>query len=151
MSKKLIAQNRRAKFDYFIDNVFEAGLVLTGTEVKALRNSKASINEAYASIENEEAWLINAYIPEYGNATNRFNHAPRRHRKLLLRRRELNKLMGALRTRGVTLIPLQLYFDERGIAKIEIGLARGIQLWLHLLQTTTQSLFQFAYACDKHG
>lgn len=119
-----IARNRRAWHDYFIDERFEAGLALMGTEVKSLREGRATVNEAYASEQRGELFLINATIPEY-RAGNRFNHEPRRTRKLLMRRREITKLIGAIRKKGQTLVPLSLYFTPRGLAKIEIGLARG--------------------------
>jgi SsrA-binding protein len=124
VGRKVVARNRRATHDYFIDERFEAGLVLQGTEVKSLREGRANIAEAYASERAGELFLVNATIPEY-HAGNIFNHEPRRPRKLLLRRRELNKLIGAVRKQGQTLIPLQLYFNPRGLAKIELGLARG--------------------------
>ena len=114
--RKVVARNRRATHDYFIDERFEAGLVLQGTEVKSLREGRANIAEAYASERAGELFLVNATIPEY-HAGNIFNHEPRRPRKLLLRRRELNKLIGAVRKQGQTLIPLQLYFNPRGLAK----------------------------------
>lgn len=122
---KVVARNKRARFDYFIDDTFEAGLVLYGSEVKALRQGQGSISESYASDEGgDELFLINAFIPEYSEAS-RFNHNPRRPRKLLLHRRELNRLWGKVRKRGMTLVPLSLYFNNRGIAKIELGLATG--------------------------
>lgn len=121
---KLIAENRRARFDYLIEEVFEAGLVLTGTEVKSLRNGRANIAESYASPERGELFLINSYIPEYAPAA-RFNHEPRRARKLLVHKREYNKLMGAVEREGRTLVPLKLYFNERGRAKLELALAKG--------------------------
>ncbi len=121
---KLIAENRRARFDYFLEETFEAGLSLTGTEVKALREGRANIAESYAAIEGDEVALINAYIPEYGPA-NRFNHEPRRPRKLLLHRKQINKLIGAVQREGRTLIPTRLYFNEKGRAKLELALARG--------------------------
>jgi SsrA-binding protein len=121
---RFAAQNRRARFDYFIEDKLEAGLMLMGSEVKVLREGKASINEAYATEEGGELWLINAHIPEYKAARN-FTHEPRRKRKLLVRRRELDKLMGAIKREGVTLVPMSIYFNERGIAKCEIGLAKG--------------------------
>jgi SsrA-binding protein len=122
--RKVVARNRRATHDYFVDERFEAGLVLQGTEVKALRDGRGNINEAYAGERGGELFLINAYIPEY-HAASHFSHDTRRSRKLLLRRRELNKLIGAVRKQGQTLIPLSLYFNPRGLAKIELGLARG--------------------------
>jgi SsrA-binding protein len=124
---KLIAENRRARYDYFLEESFEAGLALTGTEVKALREGRANIAESYASVEGDELALINAYIPEYGPAS-RFNHEPRRPRKLLLHRKEINKLLGALQREGRTLIPTRLYFNEKGRAKLELSLARGKKL-----------------------
>lgn len=119
-----IAVNRRARFDYEIEDTFEAGLMLMGSEVKALREGRANIAESYVSPEKGEVWLVNADIPIYGPA-NRFNHAPRRLRKLLLKKREIDKLEGAVTREGRTVIPLRLYFNARGIAKLQIGLARG--------------------------
>jgi SsrA-binding protein len=121
---KLVAENRRARFDYLIEETFEAGISLLGSEVKALRAGRANIAESYASPERGELFLVNAYIPEYAPAA-RFNHEPRRARKLLVRKRELNKLMGAVERDGRTLVPLKLYFNERGRAKLELALARG--------------------------
>lgn len=118
------AQNRRARFDYKIEETLEAGLQLTGSEVKVLRGGHASIAESYATEEGGELWLINAHFPEYKAAT-RYNHEPRRPRKLLVHRKELNKLMGAIRREGVTLVPMSIYFNQRGIAKLELGLATG--------------------------
>ncbi len=123
-NRKLIAENRRARFDYAIEEVMEAGIQLVGTEVKSLRGGRANIAESYASTEGGELWLINATIPEYPPA-GQFNHEPRRKRKLLVRGRELKKLMGAVEREGRTLAPLKLYFNDRGIAKIEIALAKG--------------------------
>jgi len=122
--KKLIAENRRARFDYFLEDSLEAGLVLTGTEVKALRQGRANIAESYASAEGREIVLINAYIPEYANAT-RFNHEPRRPRKLLLHRRQIDRLIGAVQREGRTIIPMRLYWDDKGRAKLELALAKG--------------------------
>lgn len=119
-----IAENRKARHNYFIEETFEAGLVLTGTEVKSLREGKANIAESYASDENGEIFLINAYIPEYSQG-NRNNHAPRRPRKLLLSKREIGKLMGAVQREGMTIIPLKLYFNKRGLAKLQLALAKG--------------------------
>ena len=121
---KLIADNRRARFDYFLDERFEAGLALTGSEVKALRQGRANIAESYVGVEGRELMLINAHIPEYGPA-NRFNHEPRRQRKLLMRRREIDKLIGAAQREGRTLAPIRLYFNDRGLVKLEVALARG--------------------------
>jgi SsrA-binding protein len=123
-TRKLIAQNRRAHHDYFIDERFEAGLVLSGTEVKSLREGRATITEAYAGEMAGELYLFNAYIPEF-HGGNRFNHETRRPRKLLLRKREVDRLSGAVRREGMTLVPLQLYFTPSGWAKVELGLARG--------------------------
>ena len=125
--QKLIAENRRARYDYFLEETFEAGLQLTGTEVKALREGRANIAESYASVEGDEIALINAYIPEYAPAT-RFNHEPRRPRKLLMHRKEINRLMGAIQREGRTLIPTRLYFNDKGRAKLELALAKGKKL-----------------------
>lgn len=122
--KKVVALNKRARFDYFIEDTIEAGIVLFGSEVKSLRNGKGSIVESYASDEGDELFLINAFIPEYYEAS-RFNHNPKRPRKLLVRRRELDRLLIAIRRKGMTLISLSLYFNARGIAKLELGLATG--------------------------
>lgn len=119
-----IAQNRRAWRDYFIDDKYEAGLVLTGTEVKSLREGHANIQESYAAAKEDEMWLFNCYIAEYA-AGSRENHEPRRPRKLLLKRREIDKIAIACQRQGMTVVPLALYFNERGIAKLQIGLARG--------------------------
>ncbi|MCB2097639.1 MAG: SsrA-binding protein SmpB [Parvularculaceae bacterium] len=121
---KLIADNKRARYDYHIEDTLEAGIVLTGTEVKAMREGKATIKEAYASPENDGIWLINANIPEYSRG-NRENHEPKRPRKLLLHSREVARLTQAVERKGYTIAPLKLYFNERGIAKLEIGLALG--------------------------
>ena len=118
------AQNRRARHDYQIEDTLEAGVVLAGTEVKVLRQGQASINEAYAGESGGELYLINANIPEYW-ASSHFNHEPRRPRKLLLHRKEMHRVLGAIRREGVTLVPLSIYFNERGRAKVELGLARG--------------------------
>ncbi len=124
---KLIAENRRARFDYFLDQTFEAGLCLTGTEVKALREGRANIAESYAATEGDEIVLVNAYIPEYGPA-NRFNHEPRRPRKLLLHRKEIDRLLGAVNREGRTLIPTKLYFNDKGMVKLELAVAKGKKL-----------------------
>ena len=121
---KLIAENRRARYDYFVENTYEAGLCLTGTEVKSLRNGRANIAESYAAVEGREIVLINANIPEYGPA-NRFNHEPKRPRKLLLHRKEIDKLIGAVQRDGRTLAPLKLYFNDKGRVKLELALATG--------------------------
>ncbi len=120
----LIAENRRARFDYEISETLEAGISLVGTEVRSLRNGKAQITESYASPENDELWLINSYIPEYVQA-NQFNHAERRPRKLLVKRKELNKLQAAVQRAGNTIVPLKLYFNDRGLVKVLLGLGKG--------------------------
>lgn len=121
---KLIAENRRARFDYFLEETFEAGLVLTGTEVKSLRNGRANIAESYAAVENGDIVLINADIPPYAGG-NRFNHEPRRPRKLLLHARQIEKLIGSVQREGRTLIPTRLYWNDKGLAKLEIAVAKG--------------------------
>ena len=121
---KLIADNRKARHNFEFLETFEAGLQLTGTEVKSLRNSKANIAESYATEEGGEIWLINSYVPEYLEG-NRNNHNPRRHRKLLLHKREMAKLIGGVQREGLTIVPVRLYFNERGLAKLQIALARG--------------------------
>jgi SsrA-binding protein len=121
---RYVAQNRRARHDYLIEDTIEAGLVLQGTEVKVLRQGQGSISEAYADQSGGELFLVNANIPEYP-ASAHFNHQPRRPRKLLLHRKQVNRLLGAIRRDGMTLIPLSVYFNERGRAKVELGLARG--------------------------
>jgi SsrA-binding protein len=123
-AKQIAAQNRRARHDYQIEDRFEAGLVLTGSEVKSLRGGRASIAEAYVTERGGELFLQGAHIPEYKSATHN-NHEPRRLRKLLVHRRELAKLVGQVRRDGYTLIPMTIYFNPRGIAKLEVGLARG--------------------------
>ena len=124
---KVVADNRKARFHYAIGDTFEAGIALTGTEVKSLRVGKATIAESYAGERDGELWLYNAYIPEYLQA-NQFNHVTRRPRKLLLHRREIAKLKGAVEREGMTLVPLKLYFNPKGRAKIELALARGKKL-----------------------
>ncbi|MCP2670216.1 SsrA-binding protein SmpB [Maricaulaceae bacterium EIL42A08] len=119
-----VAVNRRARFDYEITDTFEAGLVLVGTEVKSLRDGKANIAESYVSPEKGEIWLINADIPPFSHG-NRHNHEPRRPRKLLLHKKEMSKLFGAVQREGMTVIPLRLFFNDRGLAKLQIGLAKG--------------------------
>jgi SsrA-binding protein len=121
---KLIAENRRARFDYFLDETLEAGLTLTGTEVKALRLGRANIAESYVGVEGRELALINAHIPEYGPA-NRFNHEPRRPRRLLMHRRQIDKFIAAAQREGRTLVPTKLYFNDKGLVKLEVALARG--------------------------
>lgn len=125
--RKVVADNRKARYHYEIVDSYEAGIALTGTEVKSLRGGKATIGEAYAGPSGEEIFLFNAYIPEYLQA-NRFNHETRRPRRLLLHKREINKLIGATQREGFTVIPLKIYFNERGRAKVELGLARGKKL-----------------------
>lgn len=124
ISTGLVAENRRARFDYEVLDTLEAGIMLLGTEVKSLRNGQAQIAEAYVSPENGELWLINAHIPEYLQA-NRFNHDERRPRKLLVSKREVARLSQEVERKGNTIVPLKLYFNEKGIAKLLIGLARG--------------------------
>jgi SsrA-binding protein len=121
--QKTIAQNKKARHDYFIEDVYEAGLVLTGTEVKSLREGRASLVDGFAQIRDAEVWLYNVHIPEYNQGTWN-NHAPRRMRKLLLHREEIHKLIGKSKESGLTLVPLALYFKD-GKAKVELGLARG--------------------------
>jgi SsrA-binding protein len=123
---KTVAENRRARFEYFIEDVFEAGIALSGTEVKSLRGGEGSIAEAYADVRGGEAWLINANIPEFSHG-NRFNHEPKRARKLLLHQREIEKMIGAVERKGMTLVPLSVYFNSRGRAKVELALAKGKQ------------------------
>jgi SsrA-binding protein len=123
-TNRFAAQNRKARHDFFIEDTFDAGMVLTGTEVKSLRLGRVSINEAFAVEKDGEIWLHNAYFPEYESA-NRFNHEPRRPRKLLLKSREIKKLHGQTERQGMTLIPLSIYFNDRGIAKMQLGLAHG--------------------------
>ena len=122
--QKVVADNRRVRFDYFIEQRFEAGIALQGTEVKALRNGEGSIAESYATVEGEEVVLINSHIPEYKNGS-WMNHEPRRKRRLLLKKREIGRLMGAINRQGLTLVPLSIYFNGKGKAKVELALARG--------------------------
>jgi SsrA-binding protein len=122
--QKVVAENRRARFDYFVEDRFEAGIELVGTEVKALRQGEGSIAESYATVDGDQVWLINSHIPEYSHG-NRMNHEPRRQRKLLLKGREISKLNGAITRQGLTLVPLSIYFNSRGRAKVELALARG--------------------------
>ena len=121
---KVVAENRRARFEYFLEEFFEAGIALTGTEVKSLRFGEGTIAEAYAEIKNGEVNLINANIPEY-NFGNRFNHEPKRPRKLLLRTRQIEKMQKSVGREGMTLIPISVYFNGRGRAKVELALAKG--------------------------
>ena len=122
--RKLIAENRRARFDYYVEDTMECGIQLVGTEVKSLRSGRANVAESYAAAQEGELFLINATIPEYPPA-GQFNHEPRRMRKLLVKGRELKKLRGAVEREGRTLVPLKLYFNARGIAKLELALAKG--------------------------
>jgi len=122
--QKTVAENRRARFEYYIEDTFEAGIALTGTEVKSLRFGEGSIAEAYAEIRGSEAWLVNSNVPEFSHG-NRFNHEPKRPRKLLLHEREIARLQGAVERKGMTLVPLSIYFNSRGRAKVELALARG--------------------------
>lgn len=124
--QKTVAENRRARFDYSIEDKFEAGIALQGTEVKALRAGEASIAESYAEILHGQVYLVNANIPEFSHG-NRFNHEPRRPRKLLLHEREVDKLLGATERKGMTLVPLSIYFNKQGRAKVELALAKGRQ------------------------
>ena len=124
---RVVADNRKARFNYEILETLEAGIALTGTEVKSLRQGKATIAEAYAGPSGDELFLFNAYIPEYLQA-NRFNHETRRPRRLLLHKRQINKLIGATQREGFTVIPLKIYFNDRGRAKVELGLGRGKKL-----------------------
>ncbi|CAM3786868.1 SsrA-binding protein SmpB [Litorimonas haliclonae] len=124
--KTLIADNRRARYEYAVEDNMEAGIQLLGTEVKALREGRANIAEAYVSVEGNEAWLINANIPIYAPAS-QFNHSPTRHRKLLLKRKEINVLLGETQRKGRTIVPLKLYFNKAGTAKLLIGIATGKQ------------------------
>jgi len=125
--RKIIADNRKARHAYAIESTLEAGLMLVGTEVKSLRTGKATIGESYAQAKDGEIFLINAYIPEYGKASH-FNHEPKRPRKVLVHKREARRLAAAIQREGMTLVPLKLYFTPKGIAKIELGVARGKKL-----------------------
>ncbi len=122
--RRVVAQNRRARFDYFIEETLEAGIMLAGTEVKSLRSGQSNLTESYASEHHGELFLINAYIPEY-NKANQFNHETKRPRKLLLKKRELAKLFIALARKGMSVVPLTIFFNDRGRAKVELGLASG--------------------------
>lgn len=123
-SRKVIAENRKARFNYEIIDTFEAGLVLQGTEVKSLRNGEANIAESYASFEDGEMWLINSHVPEYLEA-NRFNHNPHRRRKILLHQKEIARLSQAVDREGMTIVPLKLFFNDRGLAKLVLALGKG--------------------------
>ena len=126
LDREVVAQNRKARFNYFIEETFEAGLQLTGTEVKSLRGGRSTIAESYVTEQGGEAWLVNANIPLYASG-NRYNHEPKRPRKLLLHKAQINKLIGAIQREGRTVVPLQVYFNGQGRAKIEIALAKGKQ------------------------
>jgi SsrA-binding protein len=125
--RRIVADNRKARFNYEIGEVVGAGIALTGTEVKSLRNGRAAIAESYADAKNGEIWLINANIPEYLQAS-RFNHAPKRPRKLLLHKRQIRKLAAGVEREGMTIVPLRLFFNEKGRAKVDIALGRGKKL-----------------------
>ncbi|WP_416908834.1 MAG: SsrA-binding protein SmpB [Polymorphobacter sp.] len=124
---KTVAENRRARFEYFIEDTTEAGIALAGTEVKALRGGEGSIAEAYAEVKDGQMWLVNANIPEFSHG-NRFNHEPKRPRKLLLHAREIERMGSAVARQGMTIIPLSVYFNDRGRAKVELALGRGKKL-----------------------
>ncbi len=124
-----IAQNRRARHEFSIEDTFEAGIVLRGTEIKSVRDHKVSLADAYARIEKDEAWLIGLHIAPWGTTDVRFNHEPKRMRKLLLHRDEIDELLGKTKAKGLTLVPLEIYINDRGLAKVRLGLARGKQTW----------------------
>ncbi|MET0374082.1 MAG: SsrA-binding protein SmpB [Rhizorhabdus sp.] len=124
---KVVAENRRARYEYFLEEFFEAGIALTGTEVKSLRFGEGSIAESYAEVKGEQVWLVNANVPEFSHG-NRFNHEPKRPRKLLLHHRQIEKMRTAVSREGMTLIPLSIYFNGRGRAKVELALAKGKKL-----------------------
>jgi SsrA-binding protein len=121
---KVVAENRRARFDYAIETVYEAGIALTGTEVKSLRFGSGTIAESYAEVKDNQVWLINSNVPEFSHG-NRYNHEPKRARKLLLHEREINKMHGAVAREGMTLVPLSIYFNAQGRAKVELAIAKG--------------------------
>lgn len=124
---KIVAENRRARFEYFLEDFFEAGIALTGTEVKSLRFGEGNIAESYAEVKDDQVWLVNSNVPEFSHG-NRFNHEPRRPRKLLLHEREIEKMRNAVQRQGMTLIPTAIYFNSRGRAKVELALAKGKKL-----------------------
>ncbi len=124
-----IAQNRRARHEYSIEDTFEAGLVLRGTEIKSVRAHRVSLADAYARIEKDEAWVVGLHIAPWESADLRFNHEPKRARKLLLHRDEIDELLGKTKAKGLTLVPLSIYISDRGKAKLQLGLARGKQTW----------------------
>jgi len=124
-----IAQNRRARHEYSIEETFEAGIVLLGTEIKSVRAHKVSLADAYARIERDEAWIVGLHIAPWGTTDVRFNHEPKRARKLLLHRDEIDELLGKTKAKGLTLVPLRIYITDQGKAKLELGLAKGKQTW----------------------
>jgi SsrA-binding protein len=124
-----IAQNRRARHEYSIEDTFEAGLVLRGTEIKSVRAHRVNLADAYARIEKDEAWIIGLHIAPWESADVRFNHEPKRSRKLLLHRSEIDELLGKTKAKGLTLVPLEIYINDQGKAKLRLGLARGKQTW----------------------
>jgi SsrA-binding protein len=124
-----IAQNRRARHEFHVEDTFEAGIVLRGTEIKSIRAHKVSLADAYARIERDEAWLIGLHIAPWESTDVRFNHEPKRARKLLLHRAEIDELLGRTKAKGLTLVPLRIYITDAGKAKVELGLARGKQTW----------------------
>jgi SsrA-binding protein len=126
--RRIVAENRQARYEYFLTDTLEVGLQLTGTEVKSLRRGQSNIAESYASAEDGALWLVNAYIPEYQGAGRFFQHEPRRKRRLLLHKKEMHKLAIAVERQGMTLVPLELYFNARGIAKLKLALAQGKKL-----------------------
>jgi SsrA-binding protein len=123
-TRKIVVQNKKARFEYFIEETLEAGIVLTGTEIKSVRLGHCSIDESFASDKDGELYLLNSYIAEYKSA-HQFNHETRRPRKLLLHKKEMNRLMGAIQRQGITVIPLSFYFNPKGRLKVELGLAKG--------------------------
>ena len=125
---KTVASNRKARHEYLIEDTFEAGIVLTGTEIKSVRDSKVNLQDAYARIERGEAWLVGAHIAPWAGG-NRNNHEPKRDRKLLLHRSQIDQLLGLTKAKGLTMVPLSMYFNDRGKAKVQIGLARGKKLY----------------------
>ena len=127
-ARKLVAENRRARHEFFLTDTWEAGLMLTGTEVKSLRKGQANIAESYASFEDDGLYLINSYIPEYSQAGRFFQHEPRRKRRLLLHKAEMAKLFQAVERKGMTIVPVEMYFNTKGIAKLKLALAEGKKL-----------------------
>lgn len=126
--RRIVAENRQARHEFFLTDTYEAGLQLTGTEVKSLRRGQSNIGESYASVEDGGLWLVNAYIPEYQGAGRYFQHEPRRKRRLLLHAKEIHKLAIAVERQGMSIVPVELYFNERGIAKLKLALAQGKKL-----------------------